>query len=135
MTTVNLNSFAFTSGLRPNLTGVPIRATSGSGGFDPNRDFYLNPAAFAPPAALAFGNAPAYLSVRQPTLINESFGVFKETRFFERFVNQFRLEMSNPLNRVVFGAPTTDFSSAAFGKVSSTANSPRQIQFGMKMIF
>jgi hypothetical protein len=135
MTTVNLNSFAFTSGLRPNLTGAPIRATSGSGGFDPNRDFYLNPAAFATPAALAFGNAPAYLSVRQPTLINESFGVFKETRFFERFVNQFRLEMSNPLNRVVFGAPTTDFSSAAFGKVSSTANSPRQIQFGMKMIF
>jgi hypothetical protein len=36
--------------------------------------------------------------VRQPTLINESFGVFKETRFFERFVNQFRLEMSNPFN-------------------------------------
>jgi hypothetical protein len=39
------------------------------------------------------------------------------------------------LNRVVFGAPTTDFSSGAFGKVSSTQNSPRQIQFGMKMIF
>ncbi|MEO8126411.1 MAG: TonB-dependent receptor [Bryobacteraceae bacterium] len=135
MTTVNVNSFAFTSGLRPNLTGAPIRATTGSGGFDPNRDYYLNPAAFSAPGPLTFGNAPAYLSVRQPTLINESFGVFKETRFFERFVNQFRLEMSNPLNRVVFGAPTTDFSSAAFGKVSSTQNAPRQIQFGMKMIF
>ena len=38
-------------------------------------------------------------------------------------------------NRVIFGAPTTDFSSGAFGKVSSTQNSPRQIQFGMKMIW
>jgi hypothetical protein len=135
MTTVNINSFAFTSGLRPNLTGAPLRAPTGSGGFDPNRDYYLNPAAFSAPRELTFGNAPAYLSVRQPTIISESFGIFKETRFFERLVNQFRLEMSNPLNRVVFGPPTTDFSSAAFGKVSSTQNSPRQIQFGMKMIF
>ena len=67
----------FTGGLRPNLTGQPIRATTGPGGFDPNRDYYLNPAAFAQPAALTFGNAPAYLPVRQPMLINESFGVFK----------------------------------------------------------
>ena len=40
--------------LRPNLTGQPIRATSGAGGFNPNRDFYLNPAAFAQPAPLTF---------------------------------------------------------------------------------
>ncbi|MDQ6663644.1 MAG: hypothetical protein M3Z23_04565, partial [Acidobacteriota bacterium] len=135
MTTVNINSFLFTSGLRPNLTGLPIRAAQGPGGFDPNRDYYLNPTAFTTPAPLTFGSAPAYLAVRQPFLIGESFGVFKETRFFERLTNQFRVEMSNPFNRVVFGAPTTDFSSAAFGKISSTQNSPRQIQFGMKMIW
>ena len=135
MTMVNVNSFAFTSGLRPNLTGAPIRATAGSGRFDPNRDYYLNPAAFSNPSPLAFGNAPGYLSVRQPFIINESFGMFKETRIFERLTNQFRVEISNPMNRVVFGAPTTDFSSGAFGKVSSTQNSPRQIQFGMKMIW
>src|SRR5579872_991099 len=133
--TVNTNSIAFTGGLRPNLTGQPIRATTGAGGFDPNRDFYLNPAAFSQPASLTFGNAPAYLSTRQPFIINESFGVFKETRIFERLTDQFRLEMTNPLNRVVFGAPTTDFSSAAFGKIGSQYNSPRLIQFGMKLIF
>lgn len=135
MTTVNTNSFAFTGGLRPNLTGQPIRAASGTGGFDPNRDFYLNPAAFANPTPLTFGNAPAYLAVRQPFLMNESFGLFKETRFFERVTHQFRVEMSNPFNRVVFGAPTTDYSSTAFGRISSTQNSPRQIQFGMKVIW
>jgi hypothetical protein len=95
----------------------------------------LNPAAFGQPAPLTFGSAPAYLGVRQPFLINESFGVFKNTRLFERVTNQFRLEMTNPLNRVVFGAPTVDFSSASFGKIGSQANSPRLIQFGMKMIW
>jgi hypothetical protein len=133
--TVNTNSIAFTGGLRPSLTGQAIRAQTASGGFDPNRDYYLNPQAFSQPAPLTFGNAPAYLGVRQPLLINESFGVFKQTRFFERVTNQFRLEMTNPLNRVVFGAPTTDFSSASFGKVGSQGNSPRLIQFGMKMIW
>jgi hypothetical protein len=133
--TVNTNSIAFTGGLRPNLTGQPIQAASGPGGFDPNRDYYLNPAAFARPAALTFGNAPAYLGVRQPFIINESFGTFKQIRIFERITYQFRLEMTNPLNRVVFGAPTTDFSSSSFGRIGSQYNSPRLIQFGMKMIW
>jgi len=133
--TVNTNSIAFTGGLRPNLTGQPIRATTGSGGFDPNRDYYLNPTAFAQPQALTFGSAPAYLGVRQPFIINESFGVFKQVRIFERVTYQFRTEMTNPLNRVVFGAPTTDFSSSSFGKIGSQYNSPRLIQFGMKLIW
>ena len=133
--TVNTNSIAFTGGLRPNLTGQPIRAQTGSGGFDPNRDHYLNPAAFAQPAPLTFGDAPAYLGVRQPSLINETFGVFKEVRFYERVTDQFRLEITNPLNRVVFGAPTVDFSSPSFGKIGSQYNSPRLIQFGMKLIW
>ncbi|MGH9665065.1 MAG: TonB-dependent receptor domain-containing protein, partial [Bryobacteraceae bacterium] len=128
--TVNTNSLAFTGGLRPNLTGEPLRADTGSGGFDPNRDYYLNPAAFANPAPLTFGNAPAYLNVRQPFLINESFGIFKQIRIVERVTTQFRVEMTNPLNRVVFGAPTTDLSSTSFGKVGSQATSPRLIQFG-----
>ena len=133
--TVNTNSIAFTGGLRPNLTGQPLRAPTGAGGFDPNRDYYLNPAAFSRPSPLTFGNAPAYLNVRQPTMINESFGVFKQNRIVERVTTQFRVEMTNPLNRVQFGAPTTDFSSASFGKISSQANSPRLIQFGLKVIF
>jgi hypothetical protein len=59
----------------------------------------------------------------------------KRVRFSERVTDQFRLEMTNPLNRVVFGAPTTDFSSASFGRIGSQNNSPRLIQFGMKIIW
>jgi hypothetical protein len=129
----NPNSVVFNGGLRPNLTGAPLLASNSS--FDPNVDFYLNKAAFATPALLTFGNAPVYLPVRQPNFKQESFGVFKDTRFTERANLQFRMEMSNPLNRVVFGAPVSDLSAGNFGRITSVANSPRNIQFGLKMIF
>ena len=105
------------------------------GHVDPNRDAYLNRAAFANPGPLQFGNAPVYLNVRQPVFIQESFGVFKETRIFERLTNQFRLEMSNSLNRVVFGAPSVDLSSGSFGIISSQGNGARLIQLGMKLLW
>ena len=67
--------------------------------------------------------------------LDESFAVFKQTKIGERVTHQFRVEMQNPLNRVVFGNPTTDFTSAAFGRISSTQIGPRNIQLGMKLIF
>ncbi len=129
----NPNSFAFNGGLRPNLTGTPILVSNSS--FDPNVNFFLNKDAFAAPPLLTFGNAPVYLPNRQPAFKNESFGVFKDTRIRERANLQFRMEMSNPFNRVVFGAPVSDLSAGNFGKITSVANSPRNIQFGLKMIF
>jgi hypothetical protein len=129
----NPNSFVFNGGLRPNLTGAPLLASNSS--FDPNVNFFLNPAAFATPPLLTFGNAPVYLPVRQPNFKTESFGVFKDTKIKERAVLQFRMEMSNPFNRVVFGAPVSDLSAGNFGRITSVANSPRNIQFGLKMLF
>jgi hypothetical protein len=135
ISTVNTMSFVFNGGLRPNLTGAPLRATQGSGGFDPNRDKFLNPAAFANPPLLQFGNAPVYLPIRQPATKNESVGVFKNIKMREWLSAQFRTEISNPLNRVVFGTPVTDFSAKNFGSIVSQANSARQIQFGLKLIW
>ena len=114
----------------------PLRATQGSGSFDPNRDFFLlNPAAFSQPAPLQFGNAPVYLPIRQPATKNESLGVFKNIKIREWFSAQFRTEMSNPLNRVVFGVPVTDLSSKSFGIINNQGNSARQIQLGLKLIW
>jgi len=135
ISTVNTMSFIFNGGLRPNLTGDTLRATQGSGGFDPNRDKFLNPAAFANPALLQFGNAPVYLPIRQPATKNESLGAFKNFKFREWLSAQFRTEISNPLNRVVFGTPVTDFSAKNFGSIVSQGNSARQIQFGLKLIW
>ena len=125
----------FNGGLRPHLTGAAVRAPQGPGAFDPHRDAFLDRAAFANPGPLQFGNAPVYLNVRQPNFIQESFGVFKDTRIAERLTHQFRMEISNPFNRVVFAAPSTDLSSASFGIIAGQGNGPRVIQFGMKMIW
>lgn len=95
----------------------------------------MNKDAFSAPDVLTFGNAPVYLPVRQPHYVNESFGAFKDTRIAEQFNLQFRLEISNPFNRVVFGAPSTDLSAANFGRIGGQGNAPRVIQFGLKMIF
>jgi hypothetical protein len=135
ISTVNTMSFIFNGGLRPNLTGDALRATQGSGGFDPNRDKFLNPTAFANPAVLQFGNAPVYLPIRQPSTKNESLGVFRNIKMREWLSAQFRTEISNPLNRVVFGTPVTDFSAKNFGSIVSQGNSARQIQFGLKLIW
>jgi hypothetical protein len=56
----------FNGGMRPNLTGQPVRASIAGDKFDPRRDAFLNRAAFSNPAPLQFGNAPVYLGVRQP---------------------------------------------------------------------
>ena len=44
-----------------------------------------------------------------------------------------RVEAFNVFNRVVWGAPNTDFSSNNFGLVTAQINSPRQMQLGLKL--
>jgi hypothetical protein len=44
-----------------------------------------------------------------------------------------RVEAFNVFNRVVWGAPNTDFSSNNFGLITSLANLPRQMQLGLKL--
>lgn len=128
----------FNIGLRPDLTGTDIRSGISMSDYDPNdpaRNTYLDRSAFTAPQAGKYGNAPRALEQRGPMRLDESFAVFKQTKIGERVTNQFRVEMQNPLNRVVFGNPTMDFTSAAFGRISSTQIGPRNIQLGMKLIF
>ena len=44
-----------------------------------------------------------------------------------------RVEAFNLFNRVVWGAPNTDFSSNNFGLINTQGNSPRQMQIGLKL--
>ena len=48
---------------------------------------------------------------------------------------QLRIEAFNLFNYVQFGSPNTTLSSATVGQVTSQANSPRQMQFGVKAIW
>jgi hypothetical protein len=47
----------------------------------------------------------------------------------------FRWELFNVLNRVVFDAPDSNITSQTFGRVTSQFNNPRQMQFGLKLYF
>jgi hypothetical protein len=43
------------------------------------------------------------------------------------------VEAFNVFNRVVWGAPNTDFSNNNFGLVTTQNNLPRQMQLGLKL--
>jgi len=133
--TMNNNLAIFNPSQRPNVVSSNLRASQSGSKFDPAKDLWLNPAAFATPAPFTFGNAPRYLNVRNPAILNESYGLLKDTRYRERFNWQFRCEMSNPFNRVVFGGPTSNFSSGSFGKIGGTAIGARSITLGLKAYF
>lgn len=127
----------FNPGLRPNVVlGVPQRAPVGPNGFDPAQDLWLNPAAFVQPPDFTFGTVARFLgNLRKPATYSESMALLKDTRLSEQFNLQFRLEISNPFNRVIFGGPATDISSPDFGTISSQANNPRNVQLGLKLMW
>jgi hypothetical protein len=56
-------------------------------------------------------------------------------RHEDRFNLQIRAEFFNVLNHVRFGNPGFQFGLATFGVVSAAGNSPRQVQFAVKLLF
>jgi len=128
----------FGGGNRPNWVSSDVRSSVPMGSFDPAKDVYLNIDAFSQPDPFTYGNAPPRLpTVRTPAFYNEDFSIFKkiflksESRYLE-----FRAEFFNGFNRVVFGGPSADINNpSTFGIISGQANTPRVIQFGMKLIF
>jgi hypothetical protein len=119
--------------LRPNLTGIsPVV----SGSPRSRLKEYLNPAAFSQPAPFTFGDAPRTLTnVRAPGNHDLDFSAFKSFQPTERVTLQFRAESYNLLNQVVFSNPNMVLSSGQFGVISGQANTPRQIQAALKILF
>ena len=61
--------------------------------------------------------------------------MFKDFKFRERLVTQFRTEFFNIFNHANFANPQTSLDSAAFGQISSTSVNARLIQFALKVSF
>jgi hypothetical protein len=95
---------------------------------------WFNPAAFRRPAQFTFGNVSRTLpDVRVPG--NKNFDILIEKRISltERYALDFRTELFNAFNNVVFAGPTTNVTSADFGVIRlQQVNTPRQIQFGLR---
>jgi len=66
---------------------------------------------------------------------NFDVSVFKNFPLRERFSLQFRAESFNIANRAEFGLPNTQIGSAAAGVITSQANSARDIQLALKLVF
>jgi hypothetical protein len=71
--------------------------------------------------------------MRTPGTANTDISLSKSTRITERFRTEFRSDFFNAFNRPMFGPPDTHYGDTTFGVISSQANQPRIIQFGLKL--
>ena len=125
---------------------------------NPSVDAYFNPAAFLVPnttlsstgaAIQEYGNAARRVA-RGPGSTNADLSIFKNIRFNERLLLQFRTELFNFTNTPTFLLPSANSptltcigtpggacnaNNPSFGKLSSGTATGRQIQFGLKLYF
>jgi hypothetical protein len=100
---------------------------------------WFNPDAFVLPAVGTYGNLGRGVFTG-PGLAEVDLSLFKNTALSERVNLQFRAEFFNLLNRTNLGTPNaTVFAGTAVsgsaGQITTLATTPRQIQFGMKLVF
>ena len=140
------------SGILTAKSGLPLSinpATNNTGGFgfnqrpdlvsgvnpvpqDQSITHWINPAAFAQPAAFAFGDSPRFLSnLRAPKYFMWDMGIHKWWELGEARQLQFRFEMFNALNHPNFFEPDTNLGDSNFGTITS-AYPARSVQFGLK---
>jgi hypothetical protein len=111
---------------RPNLVGDPF-----SGERTLARDF--NIAAFAPNSQYQIGNAGRNI-LRQRSFFNWDFSALKTFRLQERLRLQFRFEAFHFSNTPRFGQAGNGVGTADFGRITG-ADTPRNLQFGLKLIW
>jgi hypothetical protein len=100
---------------------------------------WFNPNAFILPTPGTYGNLgrSVYLG---PGLADADISLLKGIAIRENVSLQFRAEFFNLLNHPNFGTPNaTVFSGTSFspsaGLITTQATTPRQIQFGLKLVF
>jgi len=116
--------------LNPGFTGPVVLGQPGQ---------WFNPNAFSLPAFGTYGTLGRGVFTG-PGLADVDVSLLKNTDLSERVRLQFRAEFFNVLNHTNLGTPNpTVFSGSAFnasaGLITTLATTPRQIQFGLKLIF
>lgn len=121
-----ISNLGFLGNDRPNLIGQARLD-------NPTPDRWFNTGAFVFPRFGSFGNAGRNI-LDGPGYQNVNFSLVKNTALKERATLQFRTEFFNLFNHPNFGLPDNFLGSPSFGRVFS-ADSPRRIQFGLKLLF
>jgi hypothetical protein len=102
---------------------------------------WFNTGCFSAPSDYGYGNEKrADPTLRGQGIDNWDIAASKNTHLSERFALEFRGEFFNTFNRVQFAPPGTSYnpdtlgtSSNTFGVVTIQNNSPRQIQFALRL--
>jgi hypothetical protein len=131
----------FAGGNRPTITTYDgWRGNQAGSDFNPFTDRFYQPASFfGPQPSVGLGNMTRYNpKLRQFANLNENFSLSKSFFFTERFKLDFRAEAFNIFNRHRFGTGSGTLQDQNFGRLTSSAdllNTPRQMQFGLKLNF
>ncbi len=121
------------TGSRPDLASNPKT------GFTANQDpsvpapLYYNPAAFATPTGLTFGDVGRD-TLNNPSRLNFDFGLSKEFKFSEKTGMDFRWENFNFFNHTQFNGISGDLGASDFMHANST-HLGRKMQFGLRLFF
>ncbi|WP_246153654.1 TonB-dependent receptor [Terriglobus albidus] len=112
---------------RPNLVGNP---------YANNGKQYLNPAAFATPAAGTYGNL-GYDAIKGPLFNNWDAAVQKNIPIHEQIGAEFRAEMFNVPNHMSMFTIANTLGASTFGQVTSStgATDPRTMEFVLRVHF
>jgi hypothetical protein len=133
-TSSNLTN-SFGGGSRPNNNGHTAQLSGDAHG---RLSQWFDTSVFSQPPAFTFGNTSRTLpDVRDHGTNNLDLGLIKNNRFWKdgRVNLQFRSEFFNIFNRVRFGDPGLTAGTPQFGVVTSQANSPRLVQFALKLLY
>ena len=112
---------------RANLQGIPYPDHKST-------TEWVNTSSFALPALATFGNLGRD-TLRSDMTANLDISLFRQIPIKDQFRAEFRFEAFNALNHPVWAVPITDMDLPTFGQVQSTANQPRQLQFGLKIYY
>lgn len=127
---------------RPDLVGDPRASLSQTNFPDQRGPLYYNPAAFAVPTGLTYGNLGRN-TLRYPGRTNFDFGVFKRFSIGEKAGFEFRWETFNIFNHTQFNSigtsmdttnPAANVDSSGFLHLNG-AHNPRIMQFGLRFQF
>jgi hypothetical protein len=113
---------------------IPNRIGSGTVA-NPTINDWFDTSAFTQPGN-TYGNT-GYNILRGPGGRNWDMSLFKNFNFTEARYLQFRAEFFNAFNNVNFGLPNASLCGGTCGEgtITSQANTPRQIQFALKLYF
>jgi len=129
------NSQSYSATQRPNVNGRDPALPSGR----PTDEMiakWFDTSVFSQPAPFTFGNLGRVMpALRADGTRAWDFSLFKNFPVGEAMRVEFRAEFFNFTNSPVFAVPGQAFGNAQFGVVSAQANSPRQVQLGLKFYF